>query len=339
MTPGGVAPWAQPPKRRGGRVFVVLLVLLLIAALSGGAYVLLHHSPKTSAGGTQSTPGASSTPGTGSTPGSSGQQTLTSINRQAIYSGVTVTIISALEARSVPEFPLNNPDQNEVLKIQAKLNNQSPKEVYVSNQVAVVDAAGDATAVFLDPIAGALPAPTAAQTTATGFWYFEVPKGHQIAEWEVVLGAGTEAQETVPLTGAYDPSLWQETPKPIGKSVGYHDNDVVATVVKVTTGVWTPTGYQAPQGRRCILVDLAVANKTAVDVTIGDPEFVVQFPDGQRLGQDSGYGYFINDVLGAGQSKDEGYACFVAPTATGDFIMLFYNSDGSLAGQVDLGTL
>ena len=72
---------------------------------------------------------------------------------------------------------------------------------------------------------------------------------------------------------------------------------------------------------------------------VGDPEFVVQFPGGQRLGQDSGYGYFINDVLGAGQSKDEGYACFVAPTAPGDFVMLFYNSDGSLAGQMDLGTL
>jgi hypothetical protein len=347
MTPGGVAPWAQAPKRRGGRVFVILLVLLLlVAALGGGAYFLLHKSAKTSTTGTHSTPGTGSTPGAGNTPGagstpgsSSGQQTLTTINRQAIYSGVTVTILSALEAQSVPEFQLNNPDQNEILKIQAKLNNPSPKEVYVSNHVSVVDPAGNATEVSLDNTAGALPAPTAAQATATGFLYFEVPKGHKVGEWKVTLGAGTEAQETVPLTGAYDPSLWQETPKPIGQSVGYHDNDVVATVVKVTTGVWTPTGYQAPQGMRFILVDLAVVNKTAIDVSIGDPEFVVQFPDGQRLGQDSNYGYFINDVLGGGQSKDEGYACFVAPSATGDFVMLFYNTDGSIAGQVDLGTL
>ncbi len=343
MAPGGVAPWAQPLPGKKKRSILGLLVALvvIVAILGGGGYLLftkvLHKSAATTT--STGTPGAGTTPGAGSTPGSSsGQQTLPAINRQVIYSGVTVTILSALEAKSVAEFQLNNPDQNEVLKIQAKLNNQSPKDVYVSNQVAVVDAAGNSTAVSQN-VAGALPTPTTAQTTATGFLYFEVPKGHKVAEWTMVLGAGTEAQETVPLTGAYDPSIWQETPKPIGKSVSYDNGSVVATVVKVTAGVWTPTGYQAPQGMRFILVDLAVANKEAVDITVGDPEFVVQFPGGQRLGQDSNYGYFINDVLGAGQSKDEGYACFVAPTAIGDFMMLFYNADGSLAGQVDLGTL
>ena len=345
MAPGGVAPapWAQPQPRQKKRSVLGLLVavVVIIAILGGGGYFLFTKVLHKSAATTTSTgsPGTGTTSGAGSTPGStSGLQQLNNINRQIIYSGVTVTILSALEAKSVPEFQLNNPDQNEVLKIQAKLNNQSPKDVYVSNNVSVLDAAGNSTEVSMN-VAGALPTPTTAQTTATGFMYFEVPKGHQVAGWSLVLGTGAEAQETVPLTGAYDSSLWQETPHPIGKSVNYDNGGVVATVVNVAAGVWTVKGFQAPQGMRFILVDLVVANKTDVDVPVGDPEFVVQFPGGQRLGQDSGYGYFINDVLGAGQSKDEGYACFVAPTAPGDFVMLFYNSDGSVAGQVDLGTL
>jgi hypothetical protein len=178
-----------------------------------------------------------------------------------------------------------------------------------------------------------------AQANVSGYLYFVVPASSQIGDWQIVLGAEKEVLEKIPLNGTgYDASVWNEPTTPVGKTVTYYDGALVATVVSVATGVWTP-GYQAPTGMRFILVDLKVTNNSASSVYIGDPEFVLLLPNGDRQAQDTQHGYIINEALGGNESKDVGIACFLAPPDKGDFQIIFFNQDNGIAGQVDLGTL
>jgi hypothetical protein len=353
MGPGGLAPWAQPQKGSGRRVMLgLIVVVVLVVALLGGGVVLalnLLKGHSTSSAGQQSgnTPGAGNTASPGNTPeatstattSATGAQTLSNLNLQAIYAGVTVTITSAVQAPNDPEYQINDPSQD-VLKIQAKLDNSTDSHgVDVTANTTVVGANGTPYDVATTNLADSLPIEVNAQTSSTGYWFFRVPHGAHIGDWKLVIGADNEVKETIPLNGVgYDSTMWNETPKAIGKSVTYYDGAIVGTVVKVATGVWTP-GYQAPQGMRFILVDLMVMNTLATDVYVGDPEFVLLGPDGSRYAQDSAHGYDINVDLGAHASMDVGYACFVVPPAQGDFQMIFFNKDNGVAGMIDLGTL
>lgn len=355
VTPGGVAPWAQPQKKSGRRfAFGCVGAIVLVVLLLGGGGVLafkLLTSGKSSTSTSQhggNTPGAGNTPGTGNTPAptstptigtGAGAQTLNNLNIQAIYAGVTITIMSAVQAPTVPGYQPNDPSMD-ALKIQARLDNShDTHSVYVTSNTNVVDPNGNPYSTTNWNATGSLPSSIPAQANILGNWYFTVPHGSNINDWKLVIGDSNESQETIPLNGSnYDPSVWQETPTPIGKSVTYYGGAIVGTVVKVTTGVWTP-GYQAPQGKRFILVDLNVMNTTAADVYVGDPEFALLGPDGSNYAQDSGHGYFINVDLGAHASMDVGYACFVVPPDKGDFQMIFYNKDNGVAAKIDLGTL
>lgn len=346
MTPGGVAPWAQPPQKKGrGWLFGCVIAVALVVVLLGGAGVLAfraitsgnNNSANTNSGqhsGTGTTPGV--TP-TATTPAS--VQTLDNLNLQAIYAGVTFTFSGAQQASSFPEYPQDDPN-SAVLKIQTKMNNPSTHDVTILSSVNVLSPSGQTyDAKFPSGNANALPYQANAQANVSGYLYFIVPEGSQISDWQVVLGGANEVQEKIPLNGnGYDASVWNEPTTPIGKSVTYYGGALVATVVSVATGVWTP-GYQAPTGKRFILVDLKVTNNSAGSVYVGDPEFVLLLPNGDRQAQDTGHGYFVNEALGGNESKDVGIACFLAPPDKGDFQMIFFNQDNGIAGQVDLGTL
>ncbi|HEY7356840.1 MAG TPA: hypothetical protein VH590_10250 [Ktedonobacterales bacterium] len=353
VTPGGgVAPWAQPQKKSGRRFALgcVVAIVVVVLALGGGgvlAFKLLNNkSSNTTSQHNGSTPGTGSTPGAGSTPTptpgtSANAQTLNNLNLQAIYAGVTITILSAVQAPTVDG--LQPPDPNEdALKVQARLDNSADTHsVYVTSNTNIVGPNGNVYNLFTSSPTDSLPDPLPAQANVVGYWYFGVPHGVNIGDWKLEIGSATELQETIPLNGAnYDPSAWQWVTKPITtkNTVTYYGGALVGTVTKVTTGVWTP-GYQAPQGKRFILVDLVATNNSAASVNVGDPEFALLLPDGTRENQQTTYGYFINDVLGGHESKDEGYICFLAPPDKGDFQIVFFNQNNGVAGQIDLGTL
>jgi len=354
VTPGGgVAPWAQPQQKSGRRFALGCIVaIVLVALVLGGGGVLafraLTNKSNTTGQHTGSTPGVGSTPGAGGTPTatntpgtSAGAQTLNNLNLQAIYAGVTITVMSAIQAPTVDG--VQPPDPNyDALKIQARLDNSADTHsVYVTNNTHIVGPNGNVYNIFTSSPSDSLPDPLPARANVVGYWYFGVPHGVNIGDWKLVIGSATELQEVIPLNGVnYDPSVWQWVTKPLTtkNTVTYYGGALVGTITKVTTGVWTP-GYQAPQGKRFILVDLVAMNNSAVSVNVGDPEFALLLPDGSRENQQTSYGYFIDDVLGGHESKDEGYICFLAPPDKGDFQMIFFNQDNGVAGQIALGTL
>ena len=347
---GGVQPWAQPPKKRSGaKVALGCLValVLVVALLGGGGFLLVKALSKggstshqgSGTPGTGTTTGAGNTPGSGSTPGGSGSgtQTLNNINRQAIYAGVNITIVSAQEAASLPDRQETDPSLY-ALGVQIKVSNQTSHGVYPT--FTAIGSDGSTYELYKSTPAS-LSISWGANSVLSGALNFDVPKGSKIGDFTIQLGKAEEAPVTVPLSGSYDPTQWQQTTHQVGQTVTYDDGKIKGTVTQVVVGLWTP-GYQAPKGMRLLLMYLHAVNNTAIGINVGDgtpPQYLLVYPNGDRSQPSTLYGTFIDAVVNGGESKDVGYDTFLIPTAPAPYVIVFLNPDGSTAGQVNLGTI
>jgi hypothetical protein len=344
VAPGGVVqPWAQPQKKRSGmKVALGCLValVLVLAVLGGGGYLLIKalssKSSNTSHQGSSTT--SSSTPGAGSTPGTSGKtQTLDNINRQAIYAGVNLTIVSAQQAASLPDRQESDPKLN-ALEVQIKADNQTDFNVYPTVQV--FDAAGNTYPLYTSSPA-TLGLSWAANTVASGGLLFDVPATSKIGDFRIQFGSSKELPVPIPLTGTYDPTQWQPVPHQIGQTINYENGAIQYTVTQIVTTTWTP-GHQAPKGTRFLEMYLHITNNTAIGIDAGEgtpPAYLLVFPNGDRYQISPNAGEFIDEVVGGGESKDVGYDTFeIPPTPTPGLQMVFLFADGSVAGKVDLST-
>lgn len=344
VTPGGgAAPWAQAPKKRSGAKVVLgcLLALVLVVALLGGGGFLLIKNLASRGGttthngtGTGTTPAAGNTPASGSTPGSSRAvtQTLNAINRQAIYAGVDITILSAQEGASLPGYQESDPTKN-ALGVQEKVSNQNSEIIYPTIMALTPD--GNTYELSGHLISWG------PNSMTSGTWFFDVPKTSTIGDFRIQFGSAKDAPVTVPLSGAYDPTQWQQVTHQIGQTVTYDKGQIKGTVTQIVVGIWSP-GYQAPTGMRFLLMYLHVTNNTAVSINVGDgtpPQYLLVFPNGDRSQPTYLYGSQIDAVVGGGESKDVGFDTFLIPTAPAPYTIVFLNPDGSTAGRVNLGTV
>lgn len=342
---GGVAPWAQPPKKRSGMKIALgclVALVLVVAVLGGGGYLLVRAlASKNGSPSHQNTgpSGAGSTPGSSSNPGgtSSGTQTLNAINRQAIYAGAMVTILSAEEAASLPEHQESDPTKY-ALEVQVKVSNQTSQTIYPT----ITALTPDGSTYELESASPAsFDVSWAAIGVVTGSWFFDVPSTSKVGDFQIQIGSATDALVTVPLTGNYDPNQWQQVTHQIGQTVAYDNGKIKGTVTQVVVGLWSP-GYQAPKGMRFLLMYLHVTNSTALSINVGDgtpPQYLLVFPNGDRSQPTDLYGSLIDAVVAGGESKDVGYDTFLIPTAPAPYVLVFLNPDGSTAGQVNLGTI
>ena len=320
-----VPSYAQTPKKSGTKHFLLgcLVVVLLVALLGGGGYLVIK---KLTSSATSSSSGSTNE-----------KQTLANINRRAIYAGVNITILSATEDSSLPQYQPYDSSKN-ALGIQARIDDQAPDPVDGSN-IAVVGADGNTYAV--EGSNNALPSIWDQGIVATGYWFFEVPPGNKIGNFKLVLGSVEEVPVTTPLTGPYDPNQWQQVTHHIGQTVTYDNRQLQGTVTQVVTGIWT-SGYQAPKHTRFLLMYLHVVNNTAEGLNVGDvtpPQYLLLFPNGDRHQPELIYGPPINTIVEGGESKDVGDDTFLIPAAPAPYTIIFLNSNGSTAGQVKLGTI
>ncbi len=342
---GGVQPWAQPPKKRSGAKVALgcLIALVLVVAILGGGGFLLVKALSSKGGNTthqgSGTPGAGSTSGAGSTPGGTpaGTQTLNNINRQAIYAGVNLTILSAQEGAKLPDRQESDPKLN-ALEVQIKADNQTDVGVYPSIQV--LDAAGTNYPLYTSS-PSAVGAFWVGNAVTSGGLLFDVPSSSKIGEFRLEIGNNKELPVLVPLTGTYDPTQWQPVPHQIGQTINYENGAIQYTVTQIVVTTWTP-GHQAPKGTRFLEMYLHVTNNTAIGIDAGEgtpPVYLLVFPNGDRHQLSPNAGEFIDTVVGGGESKDVGYDTFeIPPTPTPGLQMVFLFADGSVAGKVDLGT-
>ena len=351
---GGVQPWAQPPKKRRGRLVLgcLLALVLLVAVLGGGGFLLVKAF--SSKGGTTTqqgsgTPAAGTTPGSGGTAVTSpnGQQTLSTINRVGIYAGVMFTLVSALQAKSVPDgFSNGDTTHDDILKIVVNVDYEGSSHAGFIVDSRVVSPGGnpiergighgnpkdEVPQIFSNPLKG------------TYAFYFEVPKTVKIADWTLLIGDENQVVVMIPLNAAYDPTVYQEHQHTMGlnQPIKYDNGNITGVITKIITVTWNPCGCQAPKGMRFLRTYFHVTNNTAAPVNVGDgipPQYVLIYPNGDRMQADTQYNTSIDAVVNGGESKDVGFDSWVIPATPAPYTIVFLNPDGSKAGQIDLGTV
>jgi hypothetical protein len=352
MTPGGVAPWAQPQKKRGRRfalgcvVGVVLLVLLL-----GGGGVLAFKLLTSGKGSTATSQHAGSTPGTTSgatsTPGSGGAaQTLNNINRQAVYAGVMVTVVSASEAQQVPDFQNFQPDQDMILRITASVGYAFTRHggFYFTGRVMGPDGKLIVRGLGHGIPKDILPEIMGDPLKLTGAFYFEVPKAVKITDWTLVIGEDSEVLVQIPLAGNYDPAAYQEHEHTTGlnQPIKYNKGNITGVITRIVTVTWNPCGCEAPKEMRFLRLYFHVTNNTAAPVFVGDGEwtqYLLIYPNGDRKKADIQYNAPVDVTVAGAESKDVGFDSWVIPAQPAPYTIVFLNPDLSQAGQIDLGTV
>ncbi len=348
MTPGGVAPWAQPQKKSGRRFALgcVLAIVLLVLVLGGGGFLAIR-ALTSGKGNTVNSQHSGSTPGATSTVGSSAPtQHLDNINRQANYGGVNIVVVSAFEAQQVADFQNFQPDQDAILKIVTNVSYDFTRHsgFFFTGRVMGPDGKlidrGLGHGIPKDSIPEIMGDPL----HLNGAFYFEVPKAVKITDWTLVIGEQTDVLVNIPLSGNYDPTLYQEIPHTMGlnQQIKYDNGNITGVITKIVTVTWNPCGCQAPKGMRFLRVYFHVTNNTAAPVFVGDgdwAQYVLIYPNGDRKRADTQYNGAINVTVAGAESKDVGFDSWVIPAESAPYTLVFLNPDLSQAGQVDLGTI
>jgi hypothetical protein len=178
----------------------------------------------------------------------------------------------------------------------------------------------------------------------SGAFYFEVPKTVKITDWSLVIGEPAEVLVVVPLSGNYDPTIYQEISHTMGlnQPIKYDNGNITGVITKIVTVTWNPCGCEAPKGMRFLRVYFHVTNNTSAPVFVGDgnyPQYLLIYPNGDRLQADTQYNAHIDATVAGKESKDVGFDSWVIPAASAPYTMIFLNPDGSKAGQIDFGTV
>jgi hypothetical protein len=346
---GGAAPRAQPQKKSGRRfAFGCVVAILLVVLLCGGGGVLAFHLLTSGKGTSTTGQQASGTPGATSTSAStSPTQTLNNINRTAIYAGVVVTVVSAFEARQVSDdFSNNDPTHDDILKIAATIDFEGSRHggFYFHGRVMGPDGNVIERGIGHGNPKDGFPEILGDPVKRSGAFYFEVPRTVKISDWTLMIGEPTEVLVNIPLTGNYDPSIYQEVSHMMGlnQPIKYDNGNITGVITKIITANWNPGGYEAPKGMRLLRVYFHVTNNTALPVNVGDgvpPQYLLIYPNGDRLQADAQYNVAIDAVVQGGESKDVGFDDWVIPAAPAPYTMIFLNPDGSQAGKVDFGSI
>jgi hypothetical protein len=348
MQPGNVAAWAQPQKKSGKRFTLgcVVAVVVFVLLLGGGGFLAfrLLASGKNSATSGQhagSPLSATSTPGSGEI-----TQTLSNINRQAVYAGVMVTVVSAFEAKQVPDFQNFQPDQDAILKMAVTIDFESSRHsgFYFTGRVLGPDGKLIARGLGHGLPKDALPEILGDPIKLAGAFYFEVPNAVKISDWKLVIGEDAEVLVQIPLAGNYDPTLYQEREHTMGlnQPIMFDNGNITGVITRIVTVTWNFCGCEAPKGKRFLRVYFHVTNNTSAPVFVGDgnyPQYLLIFPNGDRLQADTQYNVPINATVAGKESKDVGFDSWVIPTDPTAYTMIFLNPDGSNAGQISFGSI
>src|SRR5262249_54211823 len=124
--------------------------------------------------------------------------------------------------------------------------------------------------------------------------------------------------------------------------VTYSNGRITGVITKIITVTWNPCGCQAPKGMRFLRLYYHVTNNTPAPVNVGDgipPQYVLVYPNGDRMQADTRYNTPINVVVNGQESKDVGFDSWIIPADPAPYQIVFLNPDGTVVKSIDLGTL
>ena len=235
------------PGRTGTRLVILLLLLLVVLGVASyfGLGLL-----------------GISIPGIGS--GLNGQSAVTtqSINEAVPYAGVTITILNVQQAQSFGDDPNTSTDG----MVRLNLQEQNKTSGVVSWQYYDIARLVLPGKTIVSPKYVKAKVGIAPGATQTSFIDFAVPVSIKINSLILRLGASSEEQMDIPLTGRADLSKYQPKTTQLDGQMQYLGLNWTLTSVTSSLSV---VGQQAPKGMRYFTVTLKVDNTLSQIAIIG----------------------------------------------------------------------
>jgi len=295
-------------------VGVVLLLILLVLGTAGYFGYKWLTSVANTAGNTSST----SSGGTNGNSGSNGNTpaaipaVTAQINAQITYSSVDITILNIQKASSFSDdTDANSPV---LVRLNVKEHNPTTDTVYLSygDNYRLILPDGTSVNPGNEHDSGGIDQ----AVTRTNWIDFPVSSSVDLSKLTVRLGAASQAQMDVPLTGNADLSKYQ--PKTISPNTAFQYAGLKWTLTTVTSSL-SADGKQADSGMRYIVVTLKVDNPTA-------DTFYPSTSDNMRLQAGSTTnpptGSTLPTSIAAGTTNTTGTLTFQMPQNGGSFTLI-----------------
>ncbi len=288
--------------------FIWLFILLAFGLCGSFAYLT------STARHTGSTTSSSALPYTSrSTPTVTIQKVTSSINAAVLYSGVNITIIDAQQAPSFADDANNQ--ETGLLRLNLKEQTGAISGVYVNytSNFQLVGPDGttiNAVAVQHDTV-------PEQSVSRTNWIDFPISKNVQTDQYTLRIGAVSEAQMDVPLTGKADLSKYKPRKVSPNATVTYGGVNLVITSATATL---SSDGPQANKGMMYVVVNITI-NNTSSHTFYGGLTNVRL-----KSGATSSPPARSLDTVAPGQTNVQNTLTFTMPQGTTDFSLVFLPS-------------
>lgn len=289
--------------------FIWLFILLAFGLCGSFAYLTstARHTGST-------TTSSSALPYTSrSTPTVTIQKVTSSINAAVLYSGVNITIIDAQQAPSFADDANNQ--ETGLLRLDLKEQTGAISGVYVNYTSNFQLVGPDGTTI--NAVAAQHDTVPEQSVSRTNWIDFPISKNVQTDQYTLRIGAVSEAQMDVPLTGKADLSKYKPRKVSPNATVTYGGVNLVITSATATL---SSDGPQANKGMMYVVVNITI-NNTSSHTFYGGLTNVRL-----KSGATSSPPARSLDTVAPGQTNVQNTLTFTMPQGTTDFSLVFLPS-------------
>lgn len=288
-------PTQKPRRGRAGLVIALLVVAILGIAGYFLAALLGVHLPGTTDLSSQTA------------------VTTTSINETVTYAGATITVLNAQQSQRFVNDP--NSGNDGMLRLNLKEQNTTSVPIglpYANIARLVLPGGSTVTPVYVKAKGS-----VAAGATQNSMVDFVVPTTTSVKKILLRLGAASEAQMDIPLTGQANLSKYaSHSVQPDGQMLYMGLN---WTLTRATLQ-WYIDGQQANKGKRYIIVTLSVDNTLSQEAITGSPYSYMRLQIGKTLLSPQATTLPVS--FATGETGKTGTVSFLVPQNSSSFTLI-----------------
>lgn len=301
-------------------LWIIIIVAFVICGLV--ARSVYSNAQSTTTTNTTYTNTQQNNQSTNGTPVSSIQKSTIPVNAAITYSGINMTIVDAQQA---PSFTDDTNNQSPgILRLDLKEQTGPINNVFINYNNVFQLVAPDGTTI--NASAAQNNSAPGQSVSRTNWLDFPISKNIQANQYTLRIGAATEAQMDVPLTGKADLSKYQPRKATPNTHITY--GGVNFTITDATSEL-SYNGPQAKKGMVYIVVDVTVDNNSSH--TFYGPLTDVRL----KTGATSTPPASSFDVVNAGQTNVQKTLVFEMPQGSTNFTLVFLPStDNNAPTQV-----
>lgn len=293
--PPSFKPTQKPRKGRAGLVIALLVVAILGIAGYFLAALLGVHLPGTTDLSSQTA------------------VTTTSINETVTYAGATITVLNAQQSQRFVNDPNSGNDGMLRLNLKEQNTTSVPIALPYANIARLVLPGGSTVTPVYVKAKGSV----AAGATQNSMVDFVVPTTTSVKKILLRLGAASEAQMDIPLTGQANLSKYaSHSVQPDGQMLYMGLNWTLTRA----TSQWYIDGQQASKGKRYIIVTLSVDNTLSQEAITGSPYSYIRLQIGKTLLSPQATTLPVS--FATGETGKTGTVSFLVPQNSSSFTLI-----------------